>query len=63
MNKLEKYLSYKESGVKWLGEIPEHWTSHPSKRFHRVLKVINNKRVWALLYLPWCSKDQEAGIS
>lgn len=25
MGKLEKYTSYKESGVEWLGEIPEHW--------------------------------------
>lgn len=25
MGKLEKYTAYKESGVKWLGEIPEHW--------------------------------------
>lgn len=25
MNKLEKYSSYKDSGVEWLGEIPEHW--------------------------------------
>ena len=25
MNKFEKYSSYKDSGVDWLGEIPEHW--------------------------------------
>ena len=25
MGKLEKYSSYKDSGVEWLGEIPEHW--------------------------------------
>ena len=25
MNKLEKYSSYKDSGVEWLGKIPEHW--------------------------------------
>ena len=25
MGKLEKYSSYKDSGFKWLGEIPEHW--------------------------------------
>lgn len=25
MGKLEKYSSYKDSGVDWLGEIPEHW--------------------------------------
>lgn len=25
MNKYVKYPSYKDSGVEWLGEIPEHW--------------------------------------
>jgi len=25
MSKLEKYPKYKDSGVEWLGEIPEHW--------------------------------------
>ena len=25
MGKLEKYSSYKDSGVEWIGEIPEHW--------------------------------------
>lgn len=25
MGKLEKYSSYKDSGVAWIGEIPEHW--------------------------------------
>jgi len=25
MSRLEKYPSYKDSGVEWLGEIPEHW--------------------------------------
>ena len=24
-NKINKYSSYKDSGVEWLGEIPEHW--------------------------------------
>jgi type I restriction enzyme S subunit len=24
-NKLQKYPAYKDSGVEWLGEIPEHW--------------------------------------
>ena len=26
---MEKYSSYKDSGVKWLGEIPSHWTLLP----------------------------------
>lgn len=28
-NKFEKYPAYKESGVKWLGEIPAHWELKP----------------------------------
>jgi len=28
-NKLKRYEKYKESGVKWLGEIPEHWQVRP----------------------------------
>ena len=24
-NKYPKYPAYKDSGVEWLGEIPEHW--------------------------------------
>lgn len=28
---MEKYSSYKDSGVKWLGEIPSHWEVVPTK--------------------------------
>nr|WP_321373103.1 restriction endonuclease subunit S [uncultured Bacteroides sp.] len=31
--KLEKYPAYKDSGVEWLGEIPEHWEILPGLRF------------------------------
>ena len=27
-----KYPAYKDSGVEWLGEVPEHWAVHPLKR-------------------------------
>ena len=26
------YLVYKDSGIEWLGEVPEHWAVHPLKR-------------------------------
>ena len=41
MSKLEKYPKYKESGVEWLGEIPEHWelTRLGTKFFERKEKV------------------------
>lgn len=44
MSTLKKYSSYKESGTAWLGNIPEHWESLPSKRYHRVDKSINNNK-------------------
>jgi type I restriction enzyme S subunit len=28
-----RYPKYKDSGVEWLGEVPEHWTVHRLKRF------------------------------
>lgn len=31
MAKYEQYAEYKDSGVKWLGEIPEHWEVVPIK--------------------------------
>ncbi len=30
-SKVQRYESYKESGVEWLGEIPEHWEVHRLK--------------------------------
>lgn len=36
MNKFEKYSSYKDSGVEWLGEIPEHWEIKRVKILSRV---------------------------
>lgn len=28
---MERYSEYKDSGVKWLGEIPSHWEVMPLK--------------------------------
>ena len=33
MSKLEKYTTYKDSGVEWLGEIPEHWKLEKLKSY------------------------------
>jgi type I restriction enzyme S subunit len=38
--KLQKYSSYKNSGVKWLGEIPEYWET---KRIKHLFKEINER--------------------
>ncbi|WQD17490.1 restriction endonuclease subunit S [Acinetobacter pittii] len=33
MAKYQKYAEYKDSGIKWLGEIPEHWIITLLKRY------------------------------
>ena len=30
-----RYPKYKDSGVEWLGEVPEHWDVSRLKRFDR----------------------------
>jgi type I restriction enzyme S subunit len=37
---MEKYLSYKDSGVQWLGEIPSHWKV---KKIRHILSLANKK--------------------
>ena len=36
--KIERYPAYKDSGVEWLGEIPEHWEIVRSKRLFQQRK-------------------------
>ena len=38
MRQYKKYERYKDSGVKWIGEIPEEWETVPLKR---IFKIIN----------------------
>lgn len=45
MSKLEKYTSYKDSNIQWLGYIPNHWNILKSKYFHKNLKSLNTKRI------------------
>jgi type I restriction enzyme S subunit len=44
MRKLEKYDSYKESGVEWLGEIPEHWEIQKIKYFGKIFAGLTDKK-------------------
>lgn len=37
---MKRYSEYKDSGVKWIGEIPGHWNAVSLKR---VVKLINEK--------------------
>jgi type I restriction enzyme, S subunit len=36
--KIEKYSSYKDSGVEWLGEIPSHWNKLSNKYIFKIKK-------------------------
>jgi type I restriction enzyme S subunit len=44
MNKLEKYSSYKDSGVEWLGEIPEHWETQKMKYLGKMFAGLTDKK-------------------
>jgi type I restriction enzyme S subunit len=43
MRKLEKYTSYKDSGVEWLGEIPEHWETQKMKYLGKMFAGLTDK--------------------
>ncbi len=44
MTAFPKYPAYKESGVAWLGEVPEHWGIYPNRRLFEERKVPVGKR-------------------
>ena len=44
MSKLEKYPKYKDSGVEWLGEIPEEWEALSNKHIFRLKKNLVGKK-------------------
>jgi len=46
--KLPRYPKYKDSGVKWLGQVPEHWGILPIKR--DVKFITSGSRGWAENY-------------
>ncbi len=41
-----KYDSYKDSGVEWIGEIPEHWEVKKLKRLAKIGNGQDHKKVW-----------------
>ena len=44
MSKSEKYPKYKDSGVEWLGEIPEEWEALSNKHIFRLKKNLVGKK-------------------
>jgi len=51
---MPRYLSYKDSGVEWLGEIPEHWEIKPLKH---TLKLISEKTFSSQSSLPYIGME------
>ena len=43
LSAMQKYEVYKNSGVDWIGSVPEKWKVIPAKRRHRVVKLINKR--------------------
>lgn len=39
MTAFPKYPKYKDSGVAWLGEVPEHWGVYPNRRLFEERKI------------------------
>ena len=42
---MKKYPAYKDSGVEWLGEIPEHWVFKKLKRFAKICNGQDQRNV------------------
>ncbi|HIB49504.1 MAG TPA: restriction endonuclease subunit S [Flavobacteriaceae bacterium] len=41
-NKIQRYEKYKDSGVEWLGDIPEHWEVLPLFALTKIKSITNN---------------------
>ena len=39
---MRRYNAYKDSGVKWIGEIPSHWDTKQFRRFFQIKKDVAN---------------------
>ncbi len=60
VRKFRKYPVYKDSGVKWLGEIPKHWQTKPMKRVFRMLNGATPKSSESAFWdgdIPWATPD------
>ena len=44
MMNVQKYPAYKDSGVEWLGEIPEHWSTKKLKFLGKIYAGLNGKK-------------------
>lgn len=71
--KLPRYPKYKDSGVKWLGQVPEHWEIKRLKRCIRLVSkrateqtypvALENLESWTGKYIPLDSAYEAEGIA
>lgn len=64
--KYKAYMKYKDSGVEWLGEVPEHWEVRPLKYVASVNDEVLPESTppdWELLYVDIGSVDRVEGIT
>jgi type I restriction enzyme S subunit len=54
--KLEKYPSYKDSSIEWIGEIPKYWKSE------RLASILNSVSERSGTDLPLLSITREKGV-
>jgi len=66
MHKFEKYSSYKDSGVEWIGEIPENWEVRRLKNIAKINQDSlpeNTYKNYLLQYVDIGSVTFEQGIT
>lgn len=51
-NGLDPYIKMKDSGVEWIGEIPEHWNISQIKRYFNVTKLAGFEFSKYIKYVP-----------
>lgn len=63
---MQKYSKYKDSGVEWIGEIPEHWEVKPGKMIFTENHSKNNGLHYNVLSLSYgniiLKKNNNAGL-
>jgi type I restriction enzyme S subunit len=68
-----KYQRYKDSGVNWIGSVPDHWNVLPLKRHSRLLTnktdrrsfpvALENVESWTGRYVPSDSEFEGEGVA
>lgn len=57
MSHYKPYPAYKDSGVEWIGEVPEHWDAVQLRRAVRAIE-----QGWSPECLPWNASEREWGV-